>query len=139
MHSNFYVSPSSFTYLQYNALIAALKDCGWTPTWVWEQAYFSPDAIINQATQRALFKAMLKSDIFLAMLPGFASTSIEIGAAYILCEKIFLASRDPVYFKQTGPCDAHAAGLPGVEKLWCEAEEIPALLKCEFPYLIETN
>lgn len=134
--TNFYISPSSLSYREYNKLLIDISQLGWRPPWVWPRQYFYYDCLISKKVIRRMLKALTLTDIFIACVPGTASTNIEIGAAYTLCEEVFLAARDPVYFTQTGLSDAFVAVLPGVKRVCCEIREIPIMLQKEYPNLI---
>lgn len=134
--TNFYVSPSSLSYKQYMSLISAGKSFGWTAPYVWPHEAFFTDAILKNCILKKAIRGISKADLFIARVPGTCSTCIEIGMAYTLCEEVFLASRDPVHFTQTGLSDAHLATLPSIRRVCCDIEEIPAMLEQEYLYLI---
>lgn len=134
--TNFYISPSSFSYREYNKLIIDISQLGWYPPWVWPRQCFCYDALISKKVIQRMLKALTLTDVFIACVPGTASTNIEIGAAYTLCEEVFLAAKDPVHFTQTGLSDAIVAVLPGVKRVCCEINEIPIMLQKEYPNLI---
>lgn len=135
--TTFYISPSSLSFSKYAKIHAAASSFGWSASWNWRREAFYPDAIINQTTITRVMRALARTDVFIALVPGTCSTSIEIGMAYTLCESIFLAARAPVYFKQTGLSDAHMSALPNIKRVCCEFEDIPAMLKKEYSNLID--
>jgi len=134
--TTFYVSPSSLSYKQYTTLISAGRSFGWTAPYVWPHEAFFTDAILKNCILKKAIRGISKADLFIARVPGTCSTCIEIGMAYTLCEEVFLASRDPVHFTQTGLSDAHLATLPSIRRVCCDIEEIPAMLEQEYLYLI---
>jgi len=136
--TNFYISPSAFSYREYNKLIIEISQLGWHPPWVWPRQCFCLDAILSKNIMHRVLKAMAQTDVFIACLPGTPSTNIEIGCAYTLCEEVFLTAKDPVHFTQTGLADAVVAILPGVRRVCCEPCEIPLMLQKEYPHLIQT-
>lgn len=125
----FYISPSCLSYRQYTELMIAVSSFGWSAPWVWPRRCFQSDAFIDKACIARAFTGIASSDIFIAPVPGTASTNIEIGTAYIKCDNLFLVARDPVHFTQTGICDAHLAMLPGISRVCCELDEIPTMLR----------
>jgi hypothetical protein len=137
--TNFYISPSYLSYSQYMDLIQTGRDFGWQPTWVWPQESFLVDAQIEQQLAAGAFNGIAQADIFITVLPGTPSTNIEIGIAYPLCEDLLLVANDPVHFTQTGLPDAHLSVLPSIKRVCCTVDEIPALLKTEYLYLIEKD
>ncbi len=134
--TTFYVSPSSLSYKQYGTLISAGISFGWTAPFVWARESFHSDAYLKSCTLKNAIRAISKTDIFIARIPGTCSTCIEIGMAYTLCEEVFLASRDPVHYTQTGLADAHIAALPTIRRVCCDVDEIPYMLEQEYLYLI---
>ncbi len=134
--TNFYISPSSLSYREYNRLVIDVSQLGWYPPWVWPRQCFCCDVMISKKVILQVLKAITLTDIFIACVPGTASTNIEIGAAYAICEEVFLTSKDPVHFTQTGLSDAIIAVLPGIKRVCCETGEIPAMLQKEYPHLI---
>lgn len=137
--TSFYISPSSFNYKQYSGLIAVARGFGWNPTWAWPRNAFHLDAFVPDWLVLKALKAIGRSDIFIALVPGTSSTNIEIGTAFTLCEELFLVSRDPVHFTQTGLCDAYITVLPRARRICCEVEEIPFMLRQEYIHLIRTG
>jgi hypothetical protein len=134
--TTFYISPSSLSYREYNKLIYDITKLGWAPPWVWPRQCFYCDCLISNKVIERMLKALTLTDIFIACVPGTASTNIEIGAAYTLCEEVFLVAKDPVHFTQTGLSDAIITVLPGVKRVCCEINEIPIMLQKEYPNLI---
>ncbi len=139
MVTTFYISPSCLTYKQYKSLIAACTSFGWTLSWEWPHYAFHVDAFVNKTLISKALKGLARSEIFITYLPGTASTNIEIGTAYTLCEELFLVARDPVHFTQTGLADAHLSVLPGVKRICCNIKDIPKMLMQEYLYLIKKN
>ncbi len=137
--TSFYVSPSALTCRQYKELVKDTAAFGWKPTYIWPSQCFHEGAFIsNHQTKRAL-KAISRTDIFIATLPGTSSSMVEIGLAYTLCEVLFLVAKDPVHFTQTGMGDAYISVLPGIKRVRCEFGEIASLLRQEFNQLISQN
>lgn len=134
--TNFYISPSHLSCLEYMRLIDTGRSFGWHPTWIWPQETFLLDAHINQQQASGIFNGIAQADIFIASLPGTPSTNIEIGIAYTLCEELFLIAKDPVHFTQTGLADAHISLLPHIRRVCCDTREIPEALRQEYRYLI---
>ncbi len=134
--TTYYVSPSSFSYRQYRELNRDVDDFGWKCTWLWPHSCFHNDAFIDHELVTKALKGIARTDIFIAAVPGTASTNIEIGAAFFKCEELFLVTRDFVHFRQTGLCDAYLGTLPGIKRTCCEIKEIPKMLKREYPQLI---
>jgi len=134
--TTFYVSPSSLSYRQYQVIVSAAISYGWTPRWVWPRQSFRPDVLFKPEILTRALKGLSSADIFIALVPGTFSTSIEIGMAYTLCEELFLVARNQVYFTQTGLADAHLSSLPGIKRICCEIDEIPEMLKKEYLNLV---
>ena len=124
------------SYKQYRQLHVGILSFGWTTPWLWPQTAFQLETFISKKVLSKSLKAIGQSDIFIAVVPGTASTNIEIGAAFALCEEIFLVSKDPIHFTQTGLCDAHLSVLPGAKRVCCNIEEIPDFLRKEFLHLV---
>jgi hypothetical protein len=59
--------------------------------------------------------------------------------AYMLCEEQVMVAKDPVYFAQTNLADPQLYQLPSIKRVCCTIDEIPALLKTEYLYLIEKD
>lgn len=135
--TTFYVSPSSLSYRHYKTIVSVAAAFGWTPQWVWPRGAFHPDVYFKPGILTGALKGLAGADIFIALIPGTCSTSIEIGMAYTLCEELFLVARDPVHFTQTGLSDAHLSALPGIKRVCCELNEIPEMLKKEYMNLID--
>ena len=133
----FYISPSSLSFKQYTELVNNALSFGWSTSFVWPRSCFQCDAFIDKASIARAFTAIAGSDIFIAVVPGTASTNIEIGAAYMKCDGLFLVARDPVHFTQTGLCDSHLAMLPDINRVCCELEEIPSMLKLAYLHLVD--
>jgi hypothetical protein len=93
----FYISPSCLAYKQYKNLLEACLSFGWSPSWKWPHATFHNDAYIHKSLISKALNAISRTDIFIAVVPGTASTNIEIGTAYTLCQEIFLVAKDPVH------------------------------------------
>jgi hypothetical protein len=125
----FYISPSCLSYRQYIKLIYEVSSFGWTAPWIWPRYCFQSDAYIDKQVITGAFTGIASSNIFIALVPGTASTNIEIGTAYIKCDHLFLVARDPVHFTQTGICDAHLGLLPGIHRVCCETGEILTMLR----------
>jgi hypothetical protein len=137
--TTFYISPSCLAYKQYKNLLEAGLSFGWTPSWEWPHTTFHTDAFIHKNLISKALNAISRSDIFIAIVPGTASTNIEIGTAYTLCQELFLVAKDPVHFTQTGLADAHLSVLPGVKRICCDIEEIPLMLRQEYLHLIDAG
>ena len=135
--TTFYVSPSSLSYKQYSTIVSAAAGFGWKARWIWSREIFRPDAQVKADALAKMLKSFVHTDIFIATLPCTCSTCIEIGIAYTLCEEVFLVARDPVHFTQTGYSDAHLAVLPGIKRVCCTVDEIPAMLSKEYLHLID--
>ena len=137
--TTFYISPSCLSYKQYKELNVAATAFGWSTPWAWPGRCFQNDVFIDKDIIARALKGIARSDIFIAVIPGTASTNIEIGAAYFKCEELFLVSRTPVHFIQTGLCDVHLAMLPGIKRVCCEIAAIPAELRLEYLQLINAG
>ncbi len=136
--TTFYISPSSLSYKQYADIHLAAISFGWVAHWLWARESFRPDVLFKKNTHDKALRALARSDIFIACLPGTCSTYIEIGAAYTLCEEMFIVAKDPVHFTQTGLNDAHISCLQNIKRVCCDFQEITTVLKQEYLYLVET-
>lgn len=135
--TTFYISPSSLSYKQYASIYSAAVSFGWSAPWSWSRESFRPDYVIEGHMLSKALLGISRSDIFIAVIPGTCSTLVEIGMAYTLCEKLFIVSKDPVHFTQTGLCDAHLSALPGLSRVCCGIEDIPEKLLKEYLYLVD--
>ena len=135
--TTFYLSTSCLSYKQYLKLNEKIKRFGWTTPWEWPQQCFHTDAYISKQMVAKAVNSIARTDIFIAVLPGTPSAILEIGTAYTLCEEVFLVSKDPVYFTQTGLSDAYLSVLPGVTRICCDVNAIPQMLKQKYLHLIE--
>lgn len=137
--TTFYLSPAGFTYLRYRQLLDTLCAYGWEPVLVWPKGAFHHEAMVEGALVTRVLNCLTLADIYIACLPGTASTHLEIGTAYARCRELFLTARDPVYFTQTGLADAYLALLPGARKVCCEPEQIPAMLARAYAPLVKNR
>ncbi len=135
--NHFYLSPSSLTFKQYNNILAKILAYGWTATFVWPRETFTIDCYLNTSVLKKAIRALSRTDLYIAHIPGTFSGNIELGMAYTLCEEVFIAAKDPVHFTQTGPADAYISTLPAIRRVCCAIEDIPAMLEQEYLYLID--
>jgi hypothetical protein len=127
------------SYINYANICNACTSFGWLSSWVWSRDSFRPNYLIYPSTLKQNIKALTRTDLFIACVPGTCSTQVEIGLAYSACEELFLCAKDPVYFQQTsGLGDAHMAALPGMRRAVCRPEEIPEALYSEYYHLVKT-
>ena len=137
--NTFYLSPTGFSYHQYSLLVSSILAFGWTLSYAWPRYSFSIDYNLKSNALKKIIRALSRTDIYIATLPGTCSGCIEIGLAYSLCEEVFLTARNHVHFTQTGLSDAYLAELPSIKKVCCEIEDIPFELKKYYLHLIDTR
>lgn len=134
---NFYLSPSNFCFHQYRELLHGILALGWKPTHVWPVEAFKINTFLKSKALTQSVKAISRSDMFIAYVPGSSNAYFEVGLAYSLCEEIFLASKDPVFFTQTGLADSYIPSLNGIKRTCCKPDQIPLMLSKEYAYLIK--
>lgn len=137
--NTFYLSPSGFSYNQYCLIVSSVLAFGWSLSYAWPRYSFSIDYTLKSNTLKKVIRALSRTDIYIATIPGTCSSLLEIGLAYSLCEEVFLAARNLVHFTQTGLSDAYLAELPSIKKVCCEINDIPFELKKEYLYLLDTK
>jgi len=134
---SFYLSPSNFCYHEYMKIIHGIMDLGWKPTHLWPVEAFKINSFLKSKALTQSVKAISRSDMFIAYVPGSNNTFFEVGLAYTLCEEMFLAAKDPVHFTQTGLADSYIASLDGIKRSCCKPAQIPSMLRKEYAYLIK--
>lgn len=134
---NFYLSPSNFCFHQYMELLNGILALGWKPTHVWPVEAFKINTFLKSKALTQSVKAISRSDMFIAYVPGSNNAYFEVGLAYSFCEEIFLASKDPVHFTQTGLADSYIASLGGIKRTCCKPAQIPLMLRKEYTYLVK--
>jgi hypothetical protein len=135
---NFYLSPSNFCFHQYRELLYGIMAFGWKPTHVWPVEAFKINTFLKSKALTQSVKAISRSDMFIAYVPGSSNAYFEVGLAYSLCEEIFLATKDPVHFTQTGLADSYIPSLTGIKRTCCKPAQIPLMLSKEYAYLIKS-
>lgn len=134
----FYLSPSNFTYYTYTDILRGVSDLGWNPSHIWPVDAFKLNTFLKSKALTRSVRAISRSDIFIAYIPGSNNAYFEVGLAYTLCEEIFLASKDPVHFTQTGLADSYISSLNGIKRTCCKADEIPSMLRQQYSYLVKS-
>lgn len=136
--TKFYVSPSCLSFRQYSALIDRLSCFGWAPSWAWPHASFHLDFLVEKNILLKALHGISTADLFIAFVPGTPSTILETGIAYTLCEEVILVAANDVFFSHTGTADSHHSVLPGLRRICCSPEELPAALHEDYLYLVES-
>lgn len=131
----FYLSPSGLSLAQYENSVRKIEALGWKGIRPWTKTSFELDKVIKPEKISQVIKSIYNADMFIGVLPGNCSTLIELGLAFNLCEEVVLVAKSPVYFTQTGPCDAYLSALPHVKRLCCEVDEMDKALYKEYLYL----
>lgn len=103
---------------------------------MWPVEAFKINTFLKSKALTQSVKAISRSDMFISYVPGSNNSVFEIGLAYALCEEIFLASKDPVHFTQTGLADSYISSLNGIKRTCCKPAEIPLMLRKEYGYLV---
>ncbi len=134
--TSFYLSPSGLTYRQYSEVGSTVLTYGWRLTYAWPRDAFLLDYNVKDSAFKKIIRALALTDIYIAVIPATNSGGIELGLAHLLCEELFLAARDRVFFTHTGLADAYLPALSPATKCCCKIKEIPAALKKEYAYLI---
>ncbi len=135
---SFYLSPSNFPYYTYTKIMNGVLHLGWKPSHVWSVDAFKINTFLKSKALTLSVRAISRSDIFIAYMPGSNNAYFEVGLAYTLCEEVFLASKDPVHFTQTGLADSYISSLSGIKRTCCKADEIPLMLRQQYSYLIKS-
>ncbi len=136
--TKFYVSPSCLSFSQYSRLVDQISLLGWSPTWAWPHDSFHTDYLVGKTILLRALRAISAADIFIAFVPGTPSTILETGIAYTLCQEVVVVAANDVFFSNTGAADAHFAVLPGLKRLCCSIDGLPAALHTDYLYLVNS-